>query len=190
MNLAARTYPVSEDQPVLYFVDAQCKLWQGLQDGALKARGIRPGADARTWIPREEWKEIGYSDPPAGRPDAVGVMGEDKPRFYDVAVDREKVISIWRAPDDKAEIEPKSKRGRKKKIDPTFIRETVFALMNERGEFDDDASDWKVQADLERAVAKNIEKYEGTAKRVPGESTLRRNIAKPLSEWRKLEGPK
>jgi hypothetical protein len=69
--------------------------------------------------------------------------------------------------------------GRKRLYDRAHIQTLVFDRMDYHGDFSPDDSEWKSQADLERAISDELAQS-GIS---PAESTVRDLIREPLAEW-------
>jgi hypothetical protein len=71
------------------------------------------------------------------------------------------------------------KRGAKPSYDWVDVEAYVHQLMNEHGDFRPWDSEWKAQADLERAVAEYLEKQDLH----PAESTIRERVGPMIKRW-------
>ena len=74
-----------------------------------------------------------------------------------------------------------SKSGAKPKYDWPDVESFVHKLMDDHGEFRPWDSEWKCQAEVERAVTN----YLGNSHLRPAESTIRKRVAPMIDRWRK-----
>jgi hypothetical protein len=166
--------------------------------------GTRSGRSVPESIPAKHWQSVKterrYTEPylsligPAsGDYPSVGeyqdqlfMIGQLLPMWTRLAVKEKDVRTVWsfttlREAESISTARPAGRRGRPPNFDWPDVEQFVFQTMNEKGEFNDWDTEWKVQADLERLVAKYIETTCGDA---PAESTIRENIGPMLRRWR------
>jgi hypothetical protein len=82
---------------------------------------------------------------------------------------------------------PKGKSGRKPDWDWEDVRQFVFQMLDQNGDFDDPApaAEWKSQNDLIRAVLNYIEKQVGIGEgNGPSHTTLKERVAPMVADWR------
>jgi hypothetical protein len=73
------------------------------------------------------------------------------------------------------------RRGATPKFDWPEVEQFVFQKMDEEGDFREWDTEWKCQADLERAVSDYVASKYGAS---PAESTIRSRIGPMLDHWR------
>jgi hypothetical protein len=143
--------------------------------------GSEPYIQSFPFIDDEQWRK-GYNDklvPPRG----------GKRQWSRLQVKKEDVRRIWRfAGDPDASMagssshlaRPNSRRGRRPKIEWGTVRDFVHEKLEHHGLPQSGDPEWSCQADVERAVAKFIEKRFG----IPmADSTIRERTVKFIAEW-------
>jgi hypothetical protein len=143
--------------------------------------GSEPYIESFPFIDDEHWWK-GFNDklvpPPGG-----------KRRWSRLQVKKEDVRRIWRfAGDPDASMagsnshlaRPNSRRGRRPKIEWDKVRDFVHEKLEHHGLPQSGDPEWSCQADVERAVAKFIEKRFGISM---ADSTIRERTVKFIAEW-------
>jgi hypothetical protein len=143
--------------------------------------GSEPYIETFPFIDDEHWRK-GFNDklvPPRG----------GKPRWSRLQVKKEDVRRIWGFVGD-ADVSmagsngrlarPKSRRGRRPKVDWGGVRDFVHAKLEYHGLPQSGDPEWSCQADVEREIAKFIEERFGISMAV---STIRERTAKFIAEW-------
>jgi hypothetical protein len=159
---------------VLPFRQAQGELWGQLKSGRLVACGIRVGESVWGQLAPDDWRELDHY--PCGERAAIGSMSVGK--YHDVILTRIAILELW----PKVREVGSRKRGRKPKMDNSYIKGLVFDLLDDRGDFHPADATWRVQGDLERAVRTKLEtKYEKGE--IIGKTQLRSLISEYRINW-------
>lgn len=199
LMVACAIAEVSRDRVFATSNEATRQLWEALQDNVLVAEGIvivTPGVNyvdsafirglksgafespiGVVEIPARDWPHLVFAEDNRGK-EYLGTRGPliGVKRYESVLLKRDEILRRWPPAGDGV------RRGAKPKFDWDIIESEALRLMDFHGDFDPSDPEWRVQADLERALKVFCDQR---WQREPADGTLRPKLSGWLREWRK-----